>query len=84
MRPPPSPKDDIGPAWKLIGTSLMVAGVGFIGLDVKAHGMSWIDLGFFAVVAMFFLSLHRPKKFDLVVKTIADKLPGFKFDKGGK
>lgn len=57
---------------------------GMFLLYVHAHaegGFSWIDFGIFATIALLFLALIRPSKFDLLIKTIADKMPFMSFKK---
>lgn len=82
MTPPVPPEDDIGPAYKALAAVLAIAGAGLLLLHAKTgHTSTWIDFGQFAVLALLVLALVRPKAFDGLVKTLADKLPFFKFTK---
>jgi len=81
VRPPPKPEDNIGPAYVILAVILMGAGLFFISVDIKSHGLGWPHIGGFVTVVMLFLAIARPKKFDLVVKNLADKVPGLKFTK---
>ncbi len=75
------PEDNIGPAYVVLSLVLFGAGLFFIATDLKQHGLSWVHFGMFAVIVMLFLAIARPKKFDVVIKNFADKIPGFTYSK---
>ena len=75
------PEDNIGPAYVVLSLVLFGGGLFFIATDLKEHGLSWVHFGLFLVLVMLFLAIARPKKFDVVIKNLADKIPGFTYSK---
>lgn len=82
LNKPLPPEDDIGPFYKMLAVFLTVAAVILLVINAMSHHTnSWIDVALLGVVAVFVLALIRPKKFDGLVKTIADSLPFLKYRK---
>jgi hypothetical protein len=77
-----SPEDDIGPFYKTLGAISLIGAVVLILFETHTRqGVSTLGVIRFAILLLVCLALIRPRKFDEVVKTIADKLPIFSFRK---
>ena len=74
--------NDISPAYIVLAVLLGAGGLGLFLLHAwRGKDNSWVDVVMFGIVALLVLALIRPKFFDSTIKTIADKLPVFKFTK---
>ncbi len=78
MTPLTPPEKDIGPFYKLLGAMLAIGALAlFLVKANQGKDSSWIDLTMAGIILTFVLALWRPDKFDLLVKTIANKLPSW-------
>lgn len=78
----PLPQDDIGPFYKTLGAISLIGAVILILFETHTRqGVSTLGVIRFAILLLVCLALIRPGKFDELVKTIADKLPMFSFQK---
>lgn len=79
---PLAPEDDIGPFYKILAGILTVAAVILLIVhETSKRDNTWTDVAMFSIIVIFVLALIRPKGFDMLVKTIADKLPFLKYSK---
>jgi hypothetical protein len=82
MTPPVPPDEDIGPFYRALGAVLAVGALVMLLIRVNNnYSLTWVDFGMFCVVSLMVLALIRPKFFDAIVKTLADKLPFFSYKK---
>lgn len=80
--PKPEPQDDIGPFYKALGGIALLGALVMGVFQVRAgRPIAWPDVVLYGIVAIVVLALIRPRKFDSVIKTMADKLPFTKYQK---
>lgn len=77
-----NPTDNIGPPWQWIGTLIVLAVIGLFVYEVLKGDhidREFVIMAGIGVCAGF--GMIRPSFLDNLVKTLADKLPGFSFHK---
>src|SRR5262249_28584505 len=76
--------DDIGPIYIIFAVMMGVGGLAILLIHAWHNvGATWIDVALFGIVAILVIAIIRPKYFKSTMETIADKLPVFKFTRGG-
>lgn len=82
MTPPLPPDKDIGPFYKFIGAVLALGALALFLIHAhQGRDNGWVDLAMAVVLMLFVLALWRPREFDTAMRTLADKLPFFKYKK---
>lgn len=77
-------KKNIGPIYQWLAGLALVGGV-VVGLlhAHHDHPLSVYDVIWLGLIILLCLALWRPEAFDQLMKTIADRVPFIKYEKGG-